>query len=256
LNDVERLASDFLKEAEAQKLRVNGAGIGVCELVDRSGNIVSANCFDWRDTAVRDRLSNLGPIVIEADVRAAALGEAHFGAGKPFKQFLYVTIGTGISCCLVLEGKPFTGSRGLTGTMASSPLPRGNGAGAGPMPTLEEVASGPALVKRFREAGGSASSASQVVAAANRADQIAIEVVRSGAEALGASLGWLINVLDPEAVVLGGGLGLSQGLYRETMIAATRRHTWSELHHDVQILSAALGADAGIVGAAAALWLR
>ncbi len=122
--DVLRLCEELTTAARAQDRRVDGIGIGVCELVDLDGNVVSENCIAWKNVPVREQLSKLAPACIEADVRAAALAEAMFGAGRPFKQFLYVTVGTGISCCLVLDGKPFTGAHGATGTMASSPLSR------------------------------------------------------------------------------------------------------------------------------------
>ena len=97
-------------------------GVGICELVDCEGRIASANCIQWQDEPVQEKLSSIAPTVIEADVRAAALAESMFGAGKAFHNFLYVTVGTGISCCLMLDGTPYLGVRGASGTMASSPL--------------------------------------------------------------------------------------------------------------------------------------
>ena len=76
---------------------------------------MSENCVAWKNVPVCAELASLAPTIIEADVRAAARAEAMFGAGKNFNQFLYVTVGTGISCCLMLGGKPFTGTRGATG---------------------------------------------------------------------------------------------------------------------------------------------
>jgi glucokinase len=66
--------------------------------------------------------------------------------------------------------------------------------------------------------------------------------------------GWLTNVLDPEAIVVGGGLGLSDGLYWESFITSTRRHIWSGVHRELPIVHAATGMDAGLIGAAAAAW--
>jgi glucokinase len=254
--EVQQLAVNLLDEARPQRLTVQGIGVGVCELVDRGGCIVSANCLDWRKIPVREKLESLAPAVLEADVRAAALGEALFGAGEPFDQFLYVTIGTGISSCLMVDGKPYLGARGLTGTMASSSLPFPSNATGAPNPTLEELASGPALVNGFKSRGGHAESAHDVFAAAAAGNGEAAEVLRAGAETLGAAVAWLVNVLDPEAVVIGGGLGINQSLFREALLTSARRHIWSELNRELPILSAALGADAGIVGAATVAWKR
>ena len=135
--------------------------------------------------------------------------------------------------------------------MASSPLPLAGDNEEAIMPTLEQLASGPALVERFARLGGRSKCGEDVLAAASAGDTRAVGVVRSAAEALGAAVGWLVNVLDPDAVVIGGGLGLSEGLFRETLRASSHRHIWSDLHRDLPILPALLGADAGIVGAAA-----
>jgi glucokinase len=67
-------------------------------------------------------------------------------------------------------------------------------------------------------------------------------------------VGLLVNVLDPEAVIVGGGLGLSEGPFWDEFIAATRRYIWSEVHRDLPILRAGTGANAGLIGAAAAAW--
>jgi glucokinase len=201
------------------------------------------------------RLAAIAPTVIEADVRAAARAEALLGAGDDLDLFLYVSIGTGISSCLVIDGEPFTGARGATGTMASGPLPGFSEDITRPLlPTLEQIASGPALVSRFRAVGGAVESGEDVLAAAAAGNEDAARIVRSAAAALGASIGALVNVLDPQAVILGGGLGLSEGLFRETLINSARRHIWWPGHRDLSIVSASTGADAGVIGAAATAW--
>jgi glucokinase len=75
-------------------------------------------------------------------------------------------------------------------------------------------------------------------------------IVQSAGEALGVSIGWLVNVLDPEAVIIGGGLGVAEGLYWDSMVAAARAHIWADASRDVMIVRAALGSDAGVIGAA------
>jgi len=256
LADVEQLVRELMEESSALNLRVDGIGLGLCELVNLAGEPASENCIAWKGLPVRERLSRLAPATIEADVRAAALGESLFGAGRPFRIFLYVTVGTGISSCLMIDGHPFLGARGATGTMASGPLPSAGGRSNALMPTLEELSSGPALVRCFNHSGGRAASGHDVLVAVAAGDDRAVGVVRSAGEALGAAIGWLVNVLDPEGVVIGGGLGLSDGLYREATIASTRRHIWSELHRGLPVLPAALGLDAGAIGAASVAWKK
>jgi glucokinase len=250
-----QIARELADEAARLRQPAEGIGLGICELVSKEGKIVSANCIEWMDQPVREELSAIAPTTIEADVRAAAFAEAQFDAGKPLQTFLYVTIGTGISCCLMLDGKPYLGAHGATGTMASSSLSVPcEECGHKNRRALEEIAAGPALVSRFNEAGGDVTSAQEVLAAATAGDAQATEIIRSAAEALGSQIGLLVNVLDPEAVVIGGGLGLSEGLYHEQFAASTRRHIWSHVNRDIPILRAALGADAGWMGAAAKAW--
>jgi glucokinase len=116
---------------------------------------------------------------------------------------------------------------------------------------LEDYASGPALARRYAAATGHAvEGAETVIAAANDNEPVAAQIVDSAADALGSSLGWLVNVLDPEAIIVGGGLGLARGRFRERLIAATRGHIWNPVARELPVVSAALGADAGLIGAA------
>jgi len=250
--DVLALIGD-LASRDAQP-RPTGVGISLCELVSPDGHPLSRHTIAWDTAAVAERLRGLGPVVVDADVRAAAGAEATWGAGRNLDSFLYITVGTGIASCLMLQGRPHLGAHGATGTLATSPVSHwcehcGQQTGL----SLEAVASGPGLVARYLEVGGTASAAAEVLRAAELGDNRAQQVVHSGATALGSALALLANVLDPEAVVIGGGLGLSQGLFWNTLREATRRHLWSELHRDLPILQAATGPDAGILGAALAV---
>ncbi|MGE3313095.1 MAG: ROK family protein [Limisphaerales bacterium] len=257
LEDVERLARRLATEAAALHIEVEALGLGLCELVSPKGEIFSANCVDWLGLPVRERLGAIAPTTLDADVRAAARAEALFGAGMGFRQFLHITIGTGIASCLVLDGVPFTGARGATGTMASSPVSVPcERCGHPNRRAIEQLAAGPALVARYNELkpGAAAKSGQDVLAAVTAGDAAAIFVTQSAGEALGSAVGLLVNVLDPEAVIVGGGLGLSEGPFRDGFIAATRRHIWSETHRGLPILRAATGPNAGLIGAAAAAW--
>jgi glucokinase len=226
--------------------------MGVCELVDPRGNVTSAYNFDWRHLPVQQQLGEIAPAVVESDVRAAALAEAHYGAGAPFTLFGYVTVGTGISSCLVQAGKPLAGARGNALVLATMPLTTTcTTCGAVLQPVLEEFAAGPALLARYHQAGGRAAQNGQALfAAVADQDAIAVAVVRSAGEALGTSVAFLCNLLDPEAVIVGGGLGLAGGLYWEAFVTATRTHIYAEDTRALPILPAALGVDAGLIGAA------
>lgn len=252
LSDVLEMARESKAEADHLGLQTLGVGVGVPELVDAEGNVASENAIPWLGVPVAVHLSEVAPAVIESDVRAAALAEATFGAGEPFGTFVYVSVGTGISSCLVLDGHPYRGARGNALVLASAPTtatcPRcGNVFDS----LLEEFASGPALVARYNGLGrGPVARAEEVVAAARDGDAPAVEVVESAGAALGSSVGLLINVLDPEAVVVGGGLGTAGGRYWESLVQSARRRVWSAATREVAILPAGLGPDAGVAGAA------
>jgi glucokinase len=107
------------------------------------------------------------------------------------------------------------------------------------------------LVARYnRQAGAKVTRAEEVLAAAMGGDAIAANIVETAAISLGATIALMVNVLAPEAVIVGGGLGTAPGLFWERLEPAIRDHIWSEVHRDLPILQAAHGADAGFIGAA------
>ena len=199
---------------------VAAVGLAVCELVDPDGRVRSAETVDWRDTDLRATFDR-----VESDVRAAAVAEARFGAGRDEPDFLYVTVGTGVSHCLMADGRPRRGVRGSA-----------IGTGA---PLVELWSSGVALARR----SGHASAEDAL------ADPAAAEVVEEGARRLGLALAALVNALDPGAVIVGGGLGLNDS-YRERVEVALRSAVYDPGARDLPFLPAGLRADAPVIGAA------
>lgn len=237
--------------------RCAAIGVSVCELVDLEGVITSRHRLHWAGLPVRARLAQLAPTVIDSDVRAAALAEARWGAGRPHDEFLYLNIGTGISACWVKGGKPHVGARGNALILASSPVsfvcPH---CGRPGQHVVEEIAGGSGLAAQYaRRSGRQGSSARDVLEAAGAGDRDAEAVIDHAALTLGASLGLAVNLLDPECVIVGGGLGLAGGRYWERLLAATRDHVWAESTRGLPIRPAALGGDSALIGAAARAWL-
>lgn len=231
-------------------------GVGLPELVDGDGVIRSAYLLDWQHGRLAERLAAIAPVRLESDVRAAALAEATLGAGEPYDLFVYISLGTGISSTLVQHGVPLVGARGGALVLSTGPLGMPCGScGAWRDFILEDFASGRALAERYAAATNrdvATTSAQDVLAAAAAGDGEAIAIVDSAADALGSALGWLVNVLDPEALVIGGGLGLASGRYHEQLIASTRAHIWNVAARHLPIVPAGLGHDAGVIGAALA----
>ncbi len=116
---------------------------------------------------------------------------------------------------------------------------------------LEEFASGPGIIRRYRAKGGTAGSGKEVLTAALANDQIAVEVVKTAGEALGIGVSYLVNALDPEAVIVGGGLGVVEGVYWDAFLERLRSHIWADETRDLPIMHSAMHNDTGLLGAAA-----
>jgi glucokinase len=205
---------------------VAAAGLAVCELVDLAGRVRSAETVDWRDV---DLLVTFD--CVESDVRAGAQAEARFGAGRDEPDFLYVSVGSGISHCLMTAGEPRLGVRGSA-----------IGTGA---PLVERWSSGLALERRTGHASAEAALA----------DPASDDVVEDAARRLGLALAALVNALDPGAVIIGGGLGLHDG-YRARVEAALRAEVYDPRARELPVLPAGLGADGPVIGAALAAAAR
>ena len=217
LRDCVRLAEE-LHRPEVERL-----GVAVCELVRPDGTIASAATIDWTALDIGAAFAHLAPTVVESDVRAAAVAEARLGAGRDRESMLFVNVGSGISHTLVVQARPLAGARGnaiITGA-----------------PPVEAWSSGLAL------AGSVGASTEEVLA-----DPASADLVAEAAERLGQTLAVLVNALDPAVVVIGGGLG-SVDRYRAMVVEATRPLIYAEETRGLEIVPAALGPDAALVGA-------
>ena len=220
-------------ERVANEEPVSAIGVGVCEIVDRDGAITSACSIDWRELDVAGAFAHLAPAHVESDVRAAAVAEARYGAGRDLASFLYVNAGSGTSSCLVIDGEPLSGARGAAILLGAGPL------------DAEAAAGGLGIARSY-----GAPTAADVVDAARAGDARATGVLRAGGAALGAAIAFAVNLVDPQAVVIGGGVGLNSDVYRSALERAMRSQIWHREARDVSLVDAELGPDAGVVGAA------
>jgi len=225
----ERGGAAVLADCAALALELGGGalpvGIGLCELVSLDGRPMSADTIDWRSLSVAEAIA-APRVVLEADVRAAALAEARLGAGRDRSPFLFVICGTGASVCLVVDGDPYAGARGQAVTLGAPPV--------------EQIASGKALA---------------AAAGVERAEDVLEQPLHAGlvdgaAGALGQVLAVLANALDPAVVILGGGLG-SEPAFRSRVEAAFRPLLTYPASPPIELVGPAV-ADGGIVGAALA----
>ncbi len=205
-------------------------------------------------------------ITLDNDGTLAALGESRFGAAKGARDFLMVTLGTGVGGGMFLDGEPYRGSRGMGGEvghmvvqMDGPPCPCG---GTG---HIESYMGRPALAAKGREAverydgsailaeaGGNKAevNAEHVVAAALKGDEVARGILLEAGAVLGRALVGLVNLLNPKLVVIGGGIGESCGFIMERAEEVMAAEAMAG-RLDVRFAQAELGNDAGVLGAAA-----
>jgi glucokinase len=249
LDQTLRLAETMQHKAHALGLKPIGIGLGVAELVSIDGQVFSDHRIHWRGMTLDPLFSTFGPVTIEADVRAAALAEARFGAARGKGHVLYVTIGTGISAVLVIDGEPYRGARGGALVVANQNL--SSGSLDGKPGALEDWAGGYGLAKSY-----GVERAETVLAAADGGELRALNLVRKATTAVGELIAVLAGALDPELIVLGGGLGAAQNIYTNQLQRAFHQARWDGDAQALPIVPAKLGANAGLIGAGFSALLR
>jgi glucokinase len=245
-------------------------GIGWAGLVNQSAqrieanpNLVDVSSFDLYGEL--ERATSL-PIVIDNDANVAAYGEWRSGAAQGFNDVFFVTMGTGIGSGLILGGKLVRGSRGFAGEFGHFKIDLdGLECACGSTGCLETLASGPNIVRRVREQLFSDPSFSvsslardmegtltgeRVVRAAMENDELALSVLKETGRVLGAAIASVINLLNVEVVVLGGGVMAAGDLILDTIREETRRGAVKPCFECCRAVAAQLGQDAGIIGAA------
>jgi len=259
---LERTARMLRELAADDGCAFEGIGIGCTGPVDpREGIIGKADTLPgWEGTNLAAALSGefKVPVAVENDADAAALGEATAGAGRDEPIFLYVTISTGIGVGIVLGGRLYYGTGashpeiGHHVIEASGPL-----CYCGARGCWEALASGPAMAawaaaNGLSTGGGSELTAAAVCALAAQGNPVAIEAVKRTGHYIGVGLANLISFFCPSAVALGGGLMKSADLFLGQVHEVIRTNCTLVPHELARIVPAALGADAGLVGAACA----
>jgi len=240
------LAGRLASSAAAGGHRVTGVGLGFPEYV-RDGRVTSAEVFAWdRQPAevLADAVPNV-PVAVAADVRCSAAAEAWARSAGPGTSLFYVSWGTGLSSALVLDGQPLTGRRGEA--LAFGEWPVAAAVDPGWKGNLEQYAAGFSLGRRYTEMTGNNADGRTVIGRAAEGDAVASGVVDTAARALTQALAQVVLLLDPEVIVLGGGLGTSDTMAPRLVIEGL-----SDLLRRPEppaVEAAVAGARAGLVGA-------
>lgn len=218
-------------------------------------------CLDgFRLAAALEIELNL-PVILENDANAAAIGESWIGASKGFRDSIMLTMGTGVGSGIIIDGKILRGIDGMAGEIGHVCIePFGNPCGCGSRGCVEQYTSATAIVRQTKElenmypASGLKNklrlTSADVYDAGQSGDELALEVFRRMGFYLGIAVGGVINTFNPEAVVIGGGAAAGWDLFMPHTRSQIANCAFQKSVERAQIVPAALGDDAGILGAA------
>jgi glucokinase len=227
--------------------------IGICApgpLNPKTGIMVNPpNLPGWRNIALADEVCrHFGvPCRLENDANAAGLAEARFGAARGFSSVFYVTLSTGIGSGIILDGKIYHGKNGAAAEGGHVTIDYGSEilCACGSRGCIEALASGTAMAAR------AGMSTEQIGRAAAAGDALALRILDESAEMIGSWLGSVISLLDPDIIVVGGGVSqIGESLFTRLRRIAPAR-TINQFAYATPIVPAQLGANAGVLGAAA-----
>lgn len=228
-------------------------GVGHPGSVDpRTGLIRNSNTLCLNGRALGSDLEHrLGiPCTLSNDANCFALAEALHGAGQGHRCVFGVIMGTGVGGGIVYAGEALQGRQGLAGEWGHNPLlPDGPACYCGARGCVETALSGPALERFYEQLAGQPAALEQIVAAArSRTDNAAVATVERLLDCFGEAIAVVVNILDPDCIVLGGGLSKIDALYLQGPTRAAR-HVFHE-RPDLKIVRNRLGDSAGVFGAA------
>ena len=247
-----------------------GVGVGAPGPLDREhGIVITTPNLGWTDFPLRQVIAERVGLqaTLDNDANCATLGEWWLGAARGGRNVVGMTIGTGIGGGLILDGRLYHGASDVAGEIGHMTIDvTGRRCGCGNYGCLEAYASGPSIAERAREAlGGDQASllygmvdgdltrltAANVYDAAKKDDAVALEVVRETARFLGTGLANLLNVYNPDVVVIAGGVTQAGDPLFEPLRREVRRRAFRPAYDACRIVPGSLPGTAGVVGAVA-----
>ena len=270
LQRAEAIVQAALEIGKGRELRPLGIGVGVPGLVDiRRGSLMFAPNLRWRDVPIRDLwIERFGlSVFVENEANAAALGEYYFGGAREVQNLIYLSAGVGLGGGIIIQGKLFRGSSGYAGEIGHMTMdPDGELCGCGKRGCWETVVGPRAIVRRVKAAletdaesqirtlvDGDLSRVDVeiVVQAAEAGDAVARHSLQEVGAQLGIGIANLVNVFNPQLVVLGGALNRASRFLLPVIEETVREHALAQPEEIVTVAASAHGADACVMGAAA-----
>lgn len=267
ISNMIKAISDVMKEAKVTKDAVEGIGFGFPGQIDCDNGIVrlAPNIPGWVNIPIADIVSKeFGvPVKVDNDVRCAALAELNYGAGKGAQNLICITVGTGIGSGLIVNGKLVRGASNAAGELGHIKLQMENGplCGCGDHGCLEAFASGPAIVAmaeeyikggkstKYRELAKNEITPYYVCEAAKQGDVVAKKIFEIIGTYIGIGLSSVVNLLNPEKIVIGGGVADAGDLLFNPIKEALVKRAMPIQGAAVQVVHAELGNTAGVIGA-------
>ena len=267
LSSIDRLLSrENIDASQLESISIAAAGA-----IDAEKGVItsSPNLPGWQDIPLRDIIKEKYGVdtFLVNDASAAALGEHQFGAGREINNLIYLTVSTGIGGGIIIDGKLYLGASGSAGELGHMTIEaNGPGCRCGNIGCLEMLASGTAVAREAvrRISQGESSSLTEVVggkienitaekvaAAARGGDILASEVILEAATYLGIGLANLVNIFNPEMIIVGGGMAKMGDLLLESARRVVEERAFALSAQAVRIVPARLGDDVGVLGAAA-----
>lgn len=247
---------------------IRSIGIGTPGPVDpETGTVIFAPNLMWQNVPIVQMLQGILalPVCLENDANVAGLGEYRFGAGRGSKNMVYITVSTGVGGGIILDGKIHAGSFGTAGEVGHMTIVSdGPLCGCGNQGCLEALAAGPAIARKARACilhgqdtiikdmvGGCVEdiTAKTVGEAALAGDILAKEIIDKTGEYLGIGVANLINIINPDTIVIGGGVSNMGELLLMPLRRAAKRRAIKAAFEKVRIVKAELASEAGLVGA-------
>ncbi|MGB2869522.1 MAG: ROK family protein [Bacteroidota bacterium] len=265
-----RKTVDFLiKKANIPPKKLLGVGFVASGFYDQAEGkwLVSVNNLHWKDVPIVSMLSQQVdcPIRLEDCSRALGLGEKWFGIAKQEENFICLDIGAGIGCAIVQNGRLYKGAFNFAGEIGHTiVVPEGDLCSCGNKGCLETVASGWALAKRARSRLSkgeksllrelchddvAALDADMIFRAAHNGDKMAMDLLESASKYLGIAIANLVNLLNPELIILSGHFSSIEDFSLLSLIDKVRRYAMPESFNRVKIVTSPLGDDAAALGA-------
>lgn len=234
---------------QAEGVELTGIGIGSTGPLDIDNGIILEcnNLPTLHNYPLKGKIESTFslPVKVNNDANSMMLGEAFWGAGKDNRSILGITLGTGLGAALLINKKIIRGATDCAGEIWLSPYRDG---------ILEDYVSGTAISNLYQKITNRKLTAEEISNLARKGESDALKVWDEFTHALAYTLSWIVNMIDPEAIIIGGSVIHSSDIFWDSMVALSQKHICPQTAERIQIKPAGLKENAGFMGAAALMF--